>query len=227
MAILLLGVAGPAQADPITYTQSGIATGTIGGTTFADALVTWTMHSDTDNVVPNSEFEDGGEVIPAGLYFINVSSLTTVDIAGIGTALVTDRSAVYGFPIPVDINDDGTIDPPLVVFGTIDDFPVLESFTGLGGIGSDALAGYDLRTAIGPITAPGGVGHPPSLSVNTSLGALRFASNVDFSDRGTFTATTVPVSVLEPGSLLLLGTGLVSLVGARSRFRDPRRTTSK
>ena len=30
-AILLLGVAGPAQAVPITYTQSGIATGTIGG----------------------------------------------------------------------------------------------------------------------------------------------------------------------------------------------------
>jgi hypothetical protein len=32
------------------------------------------------------------------LFFINLSSLTTVDIAGIGNATVTDPSAVYAFP---------------------------------------------------------------------------------------------------------------------------------
>jgi hypothetical protein len=226
-AILLLGVAGPAHAVPITYTQSGIGSGTIGGSTFTNALVVFTMTGDTDNVVANSEFEDDGVVVPAGIFFANVSSLTTVDITGIGIATVIDPSAVYGFSIPVDIDEDGDIDPPLVVFGTIDEPPAIESFTGLGGTASNALAGYDLRTAIGPISGVGGIGYPVGLSVNTNRGALSFTSNISLDNgQGTFTATVRPTTVPEPGSLLLLGTGLVSLVGVRSRFRASRRTTS-
>ncbi len=220
-AILLLGAAGPAHAGPITYTQSGIASGTIGGSTFTDALVTVTVHGDTDNVVANSVFEDDGVEIPAGLYLINLSSLTTIDIADIGIATIIDRVAVYSFP-PVDINDDGSLDPPTVIFGAVDNFPVLESFTGIGGTFDNALAGYNLRTAIGPITGLGGVGS--FLTLNTSRGALSFTSDDVSGSEGTFTATVTTVP--EPGSVLLLGTGLVSLVGGRSRFRGSRRTTS-
>jgi hypothetical protein len=226
LVILLFGVADLAQAVPITYTQTGVATGTITGPggvlTFTDASILMTMIGDTDNVVGNPAFEEDGESFPAGIFFANPSFATTLNIAGIGIVTVTDPSAIYAFPISVDIDEDGDMDPPLVVFGTLDNPPDLWGFTGLGGTASDSLAGYHLDTAIGPITSFGGIGHPPTESVNTDRGVLRFASDINLdSTRGTFTAT-----VPEPGSLLLFGAGLVSVVGARSRFRGPRRTTS-
>src|SRR5262245_66578491 len=85
-AMLLIGAAAPAYAAPIVYTQSGIASGTIGGTAFTNALVVFTMTADTNNVVANEEFEDDGVIVPAGIFFVNVRSLTTVNIAGFAPA---------------------------------------------------------------------------------------------------------------------------------------------
>jgi hypothetical protein len=81
--------------------------------TFTDAEILMTLIGDTDNVVANPEFEDDGFVVPAGIFFINPSvAPTTLNITGIGLVTITDPTAIYGFSIPVDIDEDGDLDPP-------------------------------------------------------------------------------------------------------------------
>ena len=75
-----------------------------------------TLTGDTDNVVGNPGWtEDDGFVIPVNFFFGNPSFATTVNIAGLGLVTITDPSAVYAFPTPVDIDEDGDIDPPIVI----------------------------------------------------------------------------------------------------------------
>jgi hypothetical protein len=208
LVVTLLGCVASADASPIVYTESGFASGTIGGSNFTNALVKVTASGDTTNVV---SFTDGVITV-----YANLSSLTTVTIAGIGTATVSDANAVYSFPTAVDIDpSNGFPVLPYVVIATLDSPPALDGFTGIGAEGNNALLGYDLKTAIGPITgSPGGIGYPTSLFVNTSLGHLTFNANISPTAQGTFTATLVP----EPMSLLLLGSGIALLAGL-SRFR--------
>jgi hypothetical protein len=208
LVVALLGFAAVVEADPITYVQSGVASGMIGGSAFADALVQVTVNGDTSNVVSDVD------VVEGYAFFANVSSATTVTIPGVGTATVTDPTVIVSIPTPVVI-DNGFPELPYVIIGTIDNPATLGELTGLGGIGSNALLGYDLQTSIGPITAiPGGVFYPTGLFVHTTLGNLSFTANISPTDEGTFAATVVP----EPMSLLLLGSGIVVLAG-RARFR--------
>ena len=79
---------------------------------------------------------------------------------------------------------------PLVVVGTLDNPPSLESFTGLAGTAGAGLAGYNLATSFGPFTSAGDVGYPIGLFLNTSGGSLTFDANFVDGDESTFTATT-------------------------------------
>ena len=206
LVMALIGFAALVEAGPITYVESGSASGTIGGSTFTNAMVQVTVSGDTANVVP----------IFGGLAFANVSSATTVTIAGIGTATVTDPNAIYSIPTPVSV-DTGFPVLPYVIIGTLDSPPGLESFTGIGAQGDNALLGYGLTTAIGPITgSPGGIGYPTGLLIHTTLGNLSFTANISPTAQGTFTATLGQVP--EPMSLLLVGSGIAVLAGL-SRFR--------
>ena len=51
----LIGFAAIVEAGPITYVESGIASGTIGGSTFTNALVQVTAIGDTANVVSGTD----------------------------------------------------------------------------------------------------------------------------------------------------------------------------
>jgi PEP-CTERM motif len=204
-AMVLLGLASPAPAIPIIYQVTGIESGTIGGSPFTNVLVTVTLTGDTSNVA-------AGGFCPSCL--VNLGT-TTVNIPGIGTAAVTDATEIVATVMPF-VPDVGFPLLPYVVIGTLDHPPATDSITGIGGIGSSSLLGYDLRTSIGPITAsPGGVGHDPCCVVHTALGNLIFASNIVSTGQGTF-AATVP----EPSSLLLFGAAAVVLAGYRLRRRS-------
>jgi len=211
LTVALLGSASVAHATSITYTQTGITSGMIGGASFTNALATVTVTGDTANVVT--------QTIEGYLFNVNVSTLTRVTIAGVGTATVTVPTAIYSFPTPILI-DSGLPVLPYVVMGTLDSPPAVDSFTGLGGLGSNSLLGYDLRTAIGPITgSPGGVFYPVGLIVPTNLGNLSFTSNLTPTMVGTFSAT-----VPEPNSLVLLSLGIAGLA-FQLRFRARGRST--
>ena len=211
-ALTLIGFAAIAQATPITYVETGFASGTLGGSTFTNALVQLTLSGDTGAVLP---IFGGIAVATAGT--------TTVNIAGLGTATITDPTEIIATQIAVEI-DDALPLLPYVIFGTVDNPPSLESITGLGVTGSNALLGYNLTTSIGPITGVGGVAYPTTLVVHTTAGDLHFTS--DFDDfwptgQSTFSATLGQTAVPEPTSLLLLGTGIAAVAG-RSRFRGKR-----
>lgn len=189
-------------ASPVTYNFSGIASGTLGGTAFTNALVQETATGNTTNIVSLMAVVSGNQVS----FFAEPVSTVTITIAGLGSTTVTDPSAILAVPTPVVI-ESGFPDLPYVYLGTLDNPPALNSTTGYGGIGSNALLGYNLATSFGPLTAsPGGIGYPAGLAIDTSRGSLSFTANIVPTGQGTF-AATVP----EPGSLLLLGGGLALL----------------
>jgi hypothetical protein len=191
--------------------MTGFASGTIGASPFTGVLTTVALTGDTSNIAaaafcPTCQFNLGS---------------TTVNIPGIGTAVVTDPTAILSSVTPIDPGDPGFPLLPYVAIIVVDHPPEISSNpgVGIGLLGSSDLLGYDLRSSIGPITAtPGSIGHDLCCIIHTSFGDLIFASNVSPTDRGTFAATTIP----EPSSFLLLIAGVVALTGNRLR-RSPHR----
>lgn len=197
LAVLLWG-ARSAQASTITYTVSATATGTLGADSFTNALVTITFVADTSTAHPKSGVPNE---------WIN-SGTGTVTIAGIaGTATFSSGPLVF----------DEQGGPTHSCSSAIGCFAGIGAGTPVGptllAVMNSGFLTYDLNAAIGPLS--GASMYDTSLTVGTSMGGLNFSSVGD----STFTATTVGPTVPEPSSLILIGTGLASLVRfARHRF---------
>jgi hypothetical protein len=140
-----------AHASPITYTVSGVASGSLGGSSFTDALVTITMTSDTTTVTP---YEPS---LPSN------TGTTTVSVAGIGDGTLTNTLYVLDVtasPSSAAGFEDLTTD---FVFAVLD--------TG--------FAGYSLGTSFGPLTGVADATH--GITTPTTEGELEIdATSGDF-----------------------------------------------
>jgi hypothetical protein len=152
----------------ITYTVSAIASGTLGVTSFTDALVTIEfvgnpsqahLHSGTPDLWQNS-------------------GTGTVTIAGVGPATLSSG--------PVAFDEQGG--PTHSCSSSIPCFAGIGAGTPVGptllGITNAGFLTYDLNTPIGPLQGAPVI--TTSLTVGTALGGLNFSS---VGATGTFTAT--------------------------------------
>jgi hypothetical protein len=133
----------PTSAATITYTESATASGTLGGVTFTNALITLTVVGDTAGV-----FNAGGTLLE------NLGA-GTVDIAGFPTATFTDSMLAFANSV------NSAVGISKVFGASILDF--LDTF-------DPAFIPYGLDTSIGPITGP--ALSAPSFVFNTTAGQL-------------------------------------------------------
>jgi hypothetical protein len=127
LLILFSAIALPAVAHavPITYSESAIASGNLGGQSFTNALVTTTGSADTNNIVSAP----------------NEPSVTTpsavVTIAGLGSFNFYDPTefVIYQYQGSLLGGVEDEVSEDLILFNS-----------------NPAFATYNLETAIGPLT---------------------------------------------------------------------------
>lgn len=148
------------MAIPITITAQVYATGALGTSGFSNALVTFIIRGDTTNVY---------NMVGNPQYPTLSNETTSISVAGVGTAVITD---------------------PLLVFDnqSLPGF-IIDAAYSLGGGGvlilQDAAFGsYNFKEPLGPFipsaasqnmdSESSGYGEPP-YSINTTLGSLQFS----------------------------------------------------
>ena len=185
----LAALSATASAAVMTYTQTGVLSGSLGGTSFTDAAVTLRVTADTANV----KYELLSGVIPA---WTN-AGVTTIDIDGFETATFNGPNAYGAYSQNLSFFLDGTT---LTGIGELSDY-----YTILGNY-QTAEPNYALDTAktfTGSATTTNGTYY------STTLGDLITTS---VSGSSTFTA-----AVPEPSAFALLGLGALGLVARRRR----------
>ncbi len=190
-----------ASAAPINYTLTTTASGTLGASSFTDAMVTVTLTGDTSNVTPGTGLITGALVNPG---------TATVSIFGLGTATFTDSigilSTFNGTAVFLGGSGSG------VLIGQF--IGPLNNPTDITGIlvqEGPVFFGYDLRGSLGPVSSRGGSSAPDPFAVFPTTGGILNFTAPPF-DTGTTTFTAV-VATPEPGTLAFLGSGLLTLLG--------------
>jgi hypothetical protein len=189
-------VAKPAKADTITYTLASTVSGTLGPASFTNALVTVTLTGDTENVVAGPP--------PYSDTVVN-SGNAQVSVSGLGTGTFTDPIVILSTLHDSILNTFFGGPTVLILDGTSDTGILLQQ--------GAAFSTYDLRSAIGPISGPGGAASGSMMTpvFPTTAGNLTWAVGQPL---GTSTFTAV-VTTPEPGTLAFLGAGLAAMFVCR------------
>ena len=194
LAAVLLCPVNQVQASPITYSLTSTATGTLGASSFTNAAVTVTLTGDISNVMPG----------PAPFTDIVVNSgAATVSVPGLGTGTFTDPVVILS-----TLNDASATNFGVPAVLILDE----TSGTGILVQTGSIFSTYDLRGPLGPLSGTGGVASGSHITpiFPTTAGNLTWAIGQSLGT-STFTAVTTP----EPGTWVLLGSGLVAVIARR------------
>jgi hypothetical protein len=194
-AIVGLAILTPcAHAASVTYVETTTASGSLGGSSFTNALVTMTAIADTANVMPIPLFNALG---------VDDES-ATVSIAGLGTATFTGTAGTHFFVNHGSLGVSPTVG---LAAGSI-----AAPRADILDVTNPVFSTYGLTTSFGPVSGTTSGGGGGAFSFATSSGPLFFDA---FTAAGTFQATVVP----EPSSLVLTGIAAVAgmVMGARRR----------
>jgi hypothetical protein len=168
----MLCLAGQALAEPVIYSVSVVATGSLGGKSFSNALVIIKCAGDTANVTLDQN----------RTLWTNPTGTATVSVEGFPLA-------TFAEPIAVSAANESV--PPSI--GVVSTSPPRSSVIDVFSVG---LAGYDLKTAIGPVS--GTTFYSMEYVFSTDLGDLNFQS---VTDPATFSAivgeATVTSALIE------------------------------
>lgn len=196
--VVVIGSVANANAEPITFINSGSGSGRINGVRFATTTFTITSTADTSN---RHAFFDG--------YFVDHST-STIAISGVGTfSVISPTQTFVTHHVASDVVGYGLADPT--------PFPILEPPTDLFvGPTDSAFHTWDILTAIGPVSGDTRTLQWFNTQVSTSGGTLAF---FDGTSPGSFQAI-----VPEPSSIVLACAGMIglALVGYRQRAMHSR-----
>lgn len=189
MAMVAMASANRADADPIVYIEQATMSGSINGTGFTNAVVTFRATADTTNVVAYTLTNPPDPINQTGVRVLATGG-ATVQISGLGTYTLSDNIEVIdtqtGLGAPTFLLYDYTtnINTGNTVLST----------------GNSFFSTYGLTTLFNPVsgTAFGTTG----AAYGTNVGSLTFTG---------IGATAVAAVVPEPSSLVL--TGLAGVLG--------------
>ena len=185
--ICVAGSLGTANAETITYIETTTATGSLGGQSFTNALVTLTATGDTSGTVTGDGIQSAEMSVPLEL-----------TVAGVGSTEFTD-SIIVVFNGHTGADEGYGFGDHTTGYGVLfTDVPYTETF-------------YGLVSAIGPID--GSATYNSGVSFDTAAGAFEMTTAED----ATFQAVLTPAATPEPGSLVLLGTGVLGFAGMMRR----------
>jgi hypothetical protein len=118
-------VAGSASAASLSFVEQTTGSGSLNGTSFTNALVTFTGAGDTNDIT----------LLAAGVYAI-VGIPVSVNVAGVGSDTFTDAVQLVSNQNQSDVGIGDSVINQAILFATVTN------------------AGYDLSTSFGPVSGP-------------------------------------------------------------------------